>query len=337
MNFSKNHHRQGFSLVELLTSMAILLIMMAGAAAMLNQTQKTWITTWARTSQFRDARLAFELITRNLSQSTLNTYWDYVYDSDDRPIDYQRRSELHFYTDKTSNLLGDEITYPGQSIFFQAVLGYSRQQTYRQLDTLLNARGYFITFGDDEFQKPRFLSSLDNPPPPRWRYRLVEYLPPTENNMIFQADRENRENEKPIEEWFSKELIDGHTRPVVDNVVALIFSPQTSPDTNNLTDQIYAIAPNYRYDSRDESNKETLNILPPLVKTTLIAIDEPTAIRLQDKYGESPPPLIRSEWFQKAVDLEADLKTLERTFVEENIGYRIFTTTVAIRSAKWSH
>lgn len=327
---------KGFSLIEVLTSMTILLIMMAGAAIMLDQTQRTWTSTVSRTTQFRDARLAFELITRNLSQSTLNTYWDYVFDDDGKPTNYKRQSELHFYTDETIAILpGDQ--YPGHSVFFQAVLGYSRDSEYRKLDTLLNARGYFVKFGSDDFEKPRFISSLDNQPEPRWRFRLMEYLPPTEGNMIYHADHANQEFSTSINDWFNPELIQNHTRPVVDNIIALIFSPQTSPDSRTRSDSVYKIAPNYRYDSRDETNSDTINVLPPLVRVVLVAIDEPTAVRLQDEYRDQPPVLIESGWFKRAADLDKDLEALEDSFNEDSLNYRIFTTTVAIRSAKWSH
>jgi len=332
----RNRFRSGFSLIETLLAISILLFMMASAAAILGTTQKTWSSTWERTTQFRDARLAFELITRNLSQATLNTYWDYVYDDEDVPTDYRRESELHFYTDRTSNL-DFEFSTPAHCIFFQAVLGYSLESDFKQLDALLNARGYYIAFGNDDKQKPKFLATLPNAPRPRWRYRLMEYLPPTENNMIYQVDQENEEGGSSIKEWFSKELIEEHSRPVVDNIIALIVSPQTSPDTNSFGSQVYEIAPFYRYDSRDESVEETLNVLPPLVEITVVAIDEASAVRLQDKYGESPPPLLDSEWFSAASDLDEDLDALKEKLNSESIGHRIFSTTVAIRSAKWSH
>jgi uncharacterized protein (TIGR02599 family) len=328
--------RKGFSLVELLVSMAILSIMLAAAGTMISRTQKTWTATWSRTTQFRDARLAFELVTRNLSQSTLNTYWDYVNDRNGDPIDYQRRSELHFYTTQTKERLPENPSTT-HCIFFQAILGYSKDSSYQQLSTLLNSRGYYIDFGKDDFQRPRFLSAMENQPEPIWRYRLMEYLPPSEKNLVYHADLENRENGTPIQEWFSPELIAEHSRPVVDNVVALIISPQKSPDEDNDSDEVYGIAPNFKYDPRDLSRPDSYNVLPPLVSVTLVVLSGPSASRLQDIHGENPPDLLESDWFQQANEYESDLAELEQKFQDENLQYRVFTTTVAIRSAKWSH
>ena len=327
--------RSGYSLLEVLVSMTIFTIMMAAAATMLSQTQSIWSSTWSRATQFRDARLGFELVTRNLSQSTLNTYWDYVYGSNGVATDYGRQSELHFYTSHTKDVLTDNPSTT-HCLFFQAILGYSQDETFGHLDTLLNGRGYYVDFGQDDFQRPRFLASLDNQPEPIWRFRLMEYLPPTEENLVYHVDRENRENGTSMKNWFSPALIAKHSRPVVDNVVAMIISPQKSPEREIVTDEIYSIAPNYEYDSRNKSVPEAYNVLPPLVRVTLVVLGEPSAVRLQAQDGENPPNLLDPGWFQQANKYESDLAELEQKFQDEDLQYRIFTTTVAIRSAKWS-
>jgi uncharacterized protein (TIGR02599 family) len=123
----------------------------------------------------------------------------------------------------------------------------------------------------------------------------------------------------------------------VDNIVALIISPQTSPKGNADSSDAIEIAPTYGYDSRNISKSDTYNVLPPLVRITLIALDEVSAIRLQEENGEAPPALVDSNYFKSADNYESDLEELEKYFQEKQLNYRVFSTTVTIQSAKWSH
>src|SRR5690349_5884687 len=125
----------GFTLVELLLAMAVAALIAVFLASMVNQTSSLWSNTKARVEQFRDARLAFEAITRRLSQATLNTYWDYYYPPGSNssslssstavaPIGYGRQSELRFVcgsgTGLTASTGANASLRPAHAIFFQA-------------------------------------------------------------------------------------------------------------------------------------------------------------------------------------------------------------------------
>ena len=69
--------RTGFTLVEIMVSLAVLTILLLISAQVIGQVQSTWSASNARVSQFREARTAFDILTRNLGQATLNTYIDY--------------------------------------------------------------------------------------------------------------------------------------------------------------------------------------------------------------------------------------------------------------------
>ncbi|MGI9239892.1 MAG: prepilin-type N-terminal cleavage/methylation domain-containing protein, partial [Verrucomicrobiales bacterium] len=112
---AKGQPRQAFTLIELLVSMAVLSLLMVMVFSMVDQTQKTWNIARSRVTQFREARVAFEAVTRGLTQATLNPYWDYDYGSykytttganPTVPQGYQRQSELHFISAPSSELLG---------------------------------------------------------------------------------------------------------------------------------------------------------------------------------------------------------------------------------------
>ncbi|MEC5126287.1 Verru_Chthon cassette protein C [Verrucomicrobiales bacterium BCK34] len=332
--------RQAFSLVEMLVSMAILSIIMVSAATILKTTQEVWTTSWERTSQFRDARLAFEQISRNLSQSTLNTYWDYDYSGSKSttgvPGEYRRDSELHFFSDDTARFMEDRkaVTH---AVFFQATLGYTRDESYERLDGLLNGLGYFVEYADDEYGKPKFLIARERGKISKWRFRLMEFQSPTEFNTVYEADEAGGDSAAKIREWFSAEQIAAYKRPLVDNVIALIISPQLSQVPGTPPSTALRIAPLYRYDSRNASNPDTLNVLPPLVKITLVAIDEAAAIRLEASADQgSPPRLVSPQWFKEAKNYEKDLQALEQSLTDRGLNHRVFSATVAIRSAKWS-
>lgn len=66
-----------FTLVEVLLSITVLSLIMTLLVNTLTVTQRVYTGAQSRVEQFREARVAFESITRRLSQATLNTYWDY--------------------------------------------------------------------------------------------------------------------------------------------------------------------------------------------------------------------------------------------------------------------
>ena len=83
-----------FSLVELLVAVTITAMLLLMVVQVLGSTQRAWKNTRSSVGSFRDARQAFETITRRISQATLNSYWGY--DNPAAPTTYLRQSELHF-------------------------------------------------------------------------------------------------------------------------------------------------------------------------------------------------------------------------------------------------
>ena len=166
----KTRSEGGFSLPELLVAMTVLSVLLLMLTEVLTQVQKTWTYSEARISQFREARVAFDVISKNLAQAELNTYWDYDRDQTGRVIRYKRQSELHFVTGRADQL-GLPSGSSSHAVFFQAPLGFSND--YRGLNALYNARGYYLLFGDDSLYRPSFVRGAL-----RYRYRLMEYRPP---------------------------------------------------------------------------------------------------------------------------------------------------------------
>lgn len=373
-------HGAAFTLVELMISITILVILMLVVTQVIGIVQRNWVRSNSRVSQFREARIAFDTMTRNITQATLNTYWEN--ESDPLRTDaagqkitkaksYVRQSELQFVCGPTPMVLsaaaGNSQEYPGHAIFFQAPLGVTRlvaagssQANTENMVNLLCGRGYFVEWGDDQPYRPPFLSEL-NSVPLRFRIRLMEYSPTAEMNRIYASVvRPVTDNSKL---WFQEALTntvqDGEevgtrafTRPIAENILALIISPQLE-STRATAVQPFAIAPQYYYDSTLVTNpganniggaQGTQHLLPPLLKVTMIALDQRAGETL------SANEALRTEileatagLFQNATQLEQDLEgtaeepgTLKALLLDNKINYRVFTTTIAPRAARWS-
>jgi uncharacterized protein (TIGR02599 family) len=200
-------------LTEVLVSSALIVAIMAFMLTTIDQTRKTISSTTARVSQFQSARVAFDTITRTLSQATLNTYYDLDRsgDANQNPLGYRRQSDLHFICGAASQtkLLGydsagsgprDSSHFPGHAVFFQAPLGVTAEETevrvedqtskereYRGLTNLLSVVGYYVQWGDDR-AVPEFFGTSEKYVPKRFRYRLMQVQQPAETVMVY-ADR----------------------------------------------------------------------------------------------------------------------------------------------------
>lgn len=325
--------RRGFTLVELLVAMSILSILLLLLSQLLDQVQKTWNYSEGRVSQFREARVAFDIITKNLSQASLNTYWDYEYDNN-IVSGYKRQSELHFLTidgEDLGSAAGGQLT--GDAIFFQAPLGVSN--TYRNLNNLFNARGYYLLFGSDERFKPSIIDSS-----PSYRFRVMEYRPPAELNQIYiDGDQERVRDQDPIyTEWFRYEMPE-YSNPLAENVIALVISPRDTLITSGESrrDTYSRIARDYNFDSNDHPDMERFGQqVPPLVQVTMVVLDEGSAIRLEAENGSSMPDLVPRSLFRDTGNFDDDVESLKLELASKNLNHKVFSTMVAIRSSKWS-
>lgn len=366
--------RPGFTLVELLVSMAILVLLLLVLVSMTDATRKTWSYTNSRIEQFRNAREAFESITRKLSQATLNTYWDYHYPNNDTtqpPDSYIRQSELRFISGDAATLTGSSNTQT-HAVFFQAPMGYvSDTADYSNLENLLNTWGYFIEFGSDSSMRPAFINSIPNVSAEHYRFRLMELMEPSDSLTLYNEEAAAGGNSLyKLKTWFTIPFSKGGAtrpvRPLAENIVALVLLPKlTSGDqtAGNYTDA--SLAPNYLYDSTgtgmntlSDKNLDPVNQLPPIVQVTMVAVDETTFNRLVPAVpsghpAPAMPDLGLSKLFNQASDYQKDLDQLQANLLQgsftdngqtytpsvtvaSKLNYRLFTTNVSLKAAKWS-
>jgi len=340
--YSRRFHAIGFTLVELLVSMTILMILMGIMVSIVSQTGAVWKRTTAKANQFREARAAFETITRHVSQATLNTYYDYFDASGNPrnptsttpfyPASYGRQSELRFRTGLTSVLLGrTEPLFPGHGIFFQAPLGFADTPSYTGLGNLLNTWGYYVEFRSDS-DRPTFVAGTT-----RYRFRLMEYMQPSENFQLYTPLAPN---------WLTSVATSMQSHVVANNIILLVILPRlpavgATGDPSVDVDG-HRLAPAYAYDSvttgqaASAAELNSKHQLPPVVEITMVAIDEASAIKVES--GASAPNFGLTSLFKSSLpsQREADMDTLEATLVAQKLNYRVFTTEVNIRGAKWS-
>ena len=340
-----------FTLVELLLSMVVLSLILIVATSVMSETQKTWLQASSRTEQFRDARLAFEQITQNLRQATLNTYMTYQYNEgntptvpqnkEEAPKKYVRHSELQFVTGQSAKVLGGvpAPSFPGHSVFFQGTIGVTERDGYENLNRLLCGRGYFVMHGDDAAYRPAHVTQG------RTRFRLMEYRPPAEQNEIYSVTPgkwfEDAANQVIAMNETATDI--AFTRPVTENIIALIISPMVSPaDAAETGKTPEWVAPNYAYDSVEltgasaNNPQGTQHLLPPLIRVTLVALDEVSARRLEDQSGSGAPQLLPGNAFMNAANYEQDMEAFEGKLRDEKLNYRVFTATIGLRNSKWA-
>ncbi|SDT99081.1 Verru_Chthon cassette protein C [Verrucomicrobium sp. GAS474] len=314
---------RGFTVVEILVATTILAFLLVFTLQIVNQSSRIWRHASDKMESFQGARNSFGLLTRNLGQATLNAYLDY--DSATAPKYYIRKSDLAFYIGPAGTGSNPGTAGSGQCVFFQFPGGYTATSTYASLDALLNGCGYFVSFS----REPGIPSYIPLSKAP-YRYRLMQYLVPTEQNKIYSYAALGKANG-----WFTDTGVGATPTPVADNVIALVIRPQdpasTPPD----------LAPNYLYDSTVGATYPqvvTSNQLPPVLLVTLIAISESSAKRL-DTGTSTPPALITSilhGHFQSASSYDADLAAVEAGLNNAHIDYEVFVGAVPLRESKWT-
>ncbi len=338
--------RRAFTLVELLISMAIICLIMIMLVQVTGATQRLWVDGRSKASEFRESRTAFESMTRQIGQATLNTYWDY--DTPSLPSKYIRQSDLHFVVDQASNLLQLGDPTPTHAIFFQGPIGVDEQKSNDILDDTINAWGYYLDYGSDLSLRPSFLADGQRIPG-RIRSRLMEFRQPSERLQVFGLNLRGMTSTTRSDyyTWFSgstdSNIVTYSSHPIAENIIALVISPRLSlplkggqPDPAEYT----TVAPNYLYDSRefqwntasDPRVQLSRNQLTPAVQVTMVAIDEIGVQRL----GNRAATLVDPTWFKQVSSYPTDLKSLTDLLTNNHANYRVFNANVTIRNSKWS-
>jgi len=322
---------RGFTLVELLVALTITIILLTALLQIMGFAATNWQKASDNAKAFEAGRVAFDALTRTLSQATLATEYDY-YNSNRvarlaitntasvanfTPEIYGRYSSLHFISGKA--LLATNHT---TALFFQAPMNFGTNDAAAALPAsgTLNALGFYIRYSDDVDGRPPNVSPTQ--PAPRSRFRLMQYLQPSDDLDVYRDGSGNA--------WFLPGL-STNSHLLAENIVALVVLPKLPDEQGAAPD---ALAPGYEYNSRTNWTAGTqpvqMHQLPPVVRVVMVAIDERSAQR-DPTLGASFQNL-----FQNPAQFTNNLATVETTLRNARANYRIFQTDVPVRSAKWS-
>lgn len=315
----------GFSLLEMLTAFAVFTLMLVMLFSVISHTSDVWRGARSRIDSFQSARNAFEMVTRNLSQATLNTYWRY--DNPSSPTRYLRTSDLHFVVGGAgAGLPGKPGS--GQAVFFQAPSGVTSTNSLRGLDSLLNGVGYYVDFGSDAGYRPAGL-----PAPETYRYRLMQLRIPAESLAVHTSTGATDFS------WITSQT-NRFAFPVADNIILFAAWPRLSGQEDAAGD---ALTDDFSYNSRlnalDQPQPRTAAQLPPIIEVAMVAVD---ASSVRTAAGDTtPPPAIENALSGKfsASDrqsFEEDLKDLEAALTAAKVKYRVFRSSIPLRESKWS-
>lgn len=309
----------GFTLVEILVAVVLLMLIMLVAGGMVETASDLWLKQRAKAEEFEGTNAAHEALTRSLAQATLNTHWGYKMNASFHPVAFRPESELHFVMGRSVALFGGNATqFPGMAVFFQAPEGRTASRDLRQLQLLLNEQGFFTRFGDAPDVPPILQSVL----PPRYRFRLMEWRAPAEDLQVYGSTAGT--------DWFLNRSDDESV--IAENIVALVLMAEY-PEADGTSSR------SFLYDSRDETAAQRLNQLPPKIRVLMLAISEVSARLLADKYGTAPPPLPpRDDLFVNPEEFETDITEWETDLrsVTPSVNYLFYNSIVHIQSAKWN-
>ncbi len=329
----RTQRRWAFTLIEVLVSMVILAMILLVITSVIGQAQRTWKGATSRLSQFREARQAFDAVSRNLRQATINSHGDYLPRatpfSPPPPPGIIRNAELGIRFDRATDIVtggSGAAELPGSAVIFQAPLGLTAVSEFRPLKNLLCVRGYFVRFGSDEDFMPVGLKSRLKE---RFRYRLIEYAPPTETNPVYVPGAKK-------DDWTFISETNGrkYFRIVANNVLALILAPTFNDGAagntpKDLGDPVQD--PIYRFSSYEDgqyNQRSTLHRLPASTQIIMVAVDDESAGRMIT--GETSPDILQQAGapFTNPQALERDVAALREYMNGQKYNFRIFSSNV---------
>lgn len=368
--------REGaFTLLELLVASSVLLILMAILLQITAQVGNVWRDSTDRSGAYKNARAAFDAVTRTLSQASLNTYLDYVDAAGQYryanpggfvPDRFARASELHFLSGPTADIYpgASSTQHPGHAVAFQAPLGMTDTSSLRSLDEAMNGVSFYVEYAslNDAGLLPTWLSGIFGS---EYRYQLRQFVLPTEDNKVYESTGKATYNL----DWLdAMDPTNGTVIPGVlaENVSLLLLRPRLAPRDelavaaqlggDPVADVGAILSPNYHYDSRawdsgypgGQRVLSTLNPskraeamrsqLPPIIDVVMVALEAGSMQRL-DLKSATPPADIRppAGLFTDSSRMEQDLQTYLTQLDNAKIGYRVFRSAVPIQAARWSN
>jgi uncharacterized protein (TIGR02599 family) len=343
-------HRRAFTLIEVLLSMVILAGIMLIVTQVIGSAQRSWKAASSRVSQFREARTAFDAVSRGLRQAALPTYrdWDYTGSGQsypnaltDVPLYIRSYADFGFVAGKAADILqgASSDKFPGHAVAFIAPLGKTNQDIFQKLPSLPNVRGFFVKFGSDTDYLPRALSGRLQP---KSRYRLYEYRPPAEKP----SDQGQASDSLATDFWTTIKPNGDDLVPIAENIVTLVFglsfaADKTMTETPDLASPATSSSSKLPFVAEYNSFKAaqalgTVPQLPHSIEIIMIALDEESATKLAQLNGSSPPPVLSrgGSSFKDPANYDRDVRKMTEAMREQHLNYRVFSSIINIPGSK---
>ncbi|MEZ0254531.1 MAG: hypothetical protein ACAI37_04600 [Chthoniobacter sp.] len=289
------------------------------------------------------------------------------------PTRYDRISDLHFISGQASTLLqasSKTVVTQTHAVFFQAPLGYS--VSYQRLDNALNSCGYFLQFDDAPEMVPDHVSKTPGYQP-RFRFRLMELMQRTEQSGIYDPAAKTPNawftdnaatSSRVLAENVIALVLMPKLSPREDDPKGTGKGVSIAPNYNYNSridlaaandaswvgatpafppDQFTAYASDGTLAHASRHHQ-----LPPTMRVAMIVVDEASANRLQGT-GSAVPAAIdlrATGLFTDAANMDADIQAVEDicnaktgnlTANRQRLTYRVFSTEILMREAKWSN
>lgn len=289
------------------------------------------------------------------------------------PIHYDRISDLHFISGQAQTLLNGSaksVVTQTHAVFFQAALGYS--VSYQRLDNALNSCGYFLQFDDAPEMVPDHVSKTPGYQP-RYRFRLMELMQRTERSGIYDPAAKTpnawfTDNAATSSRVLAENVIalvllpklstreDDPKRSAKGVAISPNYNYNSRIDLGAASDASWIGAtPAFPQDqfiayASDGSliHASRHHQMPPTMRVTMIVLDDASANRLQGS-GSGVPAAIdlhTTGLFTDAANMDADIQAVEDicnakagnlTGNRQRLTYRVFSTEILMREAKWSN
>jgi len=342
--------RSALTLLEVILATTIVAALSLTLIGIVRQASDGWSSARSSAEEFGVAEQAFATLADAVSRATLNDYASFSAESRLRtPPSCRVESDLRFICgpmqagdqplDECDPTSGEfSSVRPGHGVFFQATLGNlgsDLELPLLGLDQLLNTCGYFVEVGGDGMSAPSFLDRSRFPE--QILPKLMELREPTQNMSVY--ERRGYDMSSSGFGWFRTSLTTRKSlRVVAPNIAIMLLLPKehVGPET--------PVGPTYYYNSAQQSGKElygSSNRLPRLLELTMVVLDKATVRKLYSQ--ESRDPLELKGAFIDASEHRTELyqnggtpsgESLEDHLQAKHAGYRIFTTTVALRSSR---
>ncbi len=365
------------TILEMLIAMMIFSIIMLVIVQAMSRVQTTWVQTRDKIREAVDGRAAFETLARQISRATLHERQELggddlelVRESDLHFVCGPAKDLLQ----QNNRLCGHAVFFQAPMGYegtdnrpADTASSSEEPAEYGQLPSVLNAWGFFVEFAADPSALPASLTAarqIRTPESQRHRFRLMEFRQPAHELPLFQLEPNDPPRVRMAElrsqaelyEWFAEplqnqtSLATRRSTVIAENILAVIINPEEIDNpalssTASLAEKI-EVAPNYLYDSRRHQwdTKNDLSVrgrhrLPPVLRVTMVVLDEEDWARLEDSEALSLGTQLRSRlnsMFSSTKNFDQDMGSLIGELNRLRLRHRVLSTLVQLPGGRWS-